>query len=500
MTLEELCLAVRTHSAQRIIPELIGEGTVQVRNIADDSRAVQPGDLFACIPGERHDGHDHAADALHHGAVALLVERRLPLDVPQILVGRVRDAVGECAAAICGYPSEQMTVIGITGTNGKTTTAHVVGAVLRGAGREVRVMGTLTDTLTTPEAVALQTQLAQWQRAGVDTVVMEVSSHSLVHARVDGMRFALGVFTNLGRDHLDLHGSLEAYFRAKARLFTPALCSRAVINTSDPYGALLTDAAEIPMVAVDQERLSNVQIAVNRITGTWGDVTIDVALGGRTNLANLLVALQIAHELGVSPEQAAAGVAAMEQIPGRLEVITMPGDSYGPHGPLRDVGTVIVDFAHTAEGIAELLGSLRAMGTYRRILVVFGCGGNRDRAKRPAMGAAAANGAECVVLTSDNPRDEDPAQIIEEIHAGIPPQTAARVIVEIERRAAIARGLAEMGPDDVLVVAGKGHESTETVGDQQRWFNDADVIRELLAAQIGTGSNERDGLVERGEG
>lgn len=500
MTLEELCLAVRTHSAQRVVPEVIGDASVQVSGIADDSRLVVRGDLFACIPGERHDGHDHAVDALQRGAVALLVEHRLPLDVPQILVARVRDAVGECAAAVFGYPSEQMTVVGITGTNGKTTTAHLLGALVRGAGQEVRVLGTLTDTLTTPEAVALQARLAQLCREGVDTVVMEVSSHSLVYGRVDGMRFALGVFTNLGRDHLDLHGSLEAYFRAKARLFTPALCSQAVINTTDPHGALLADAIDVPMVGVDPERLRDVRIAVNRITGTWEGVEIDVALGGHTNLANLLTALQAGHQLGVSPEQAATGLAAMGQIPGRLEVITMPGDESDHRGSQRGTGTVIVDFAHTAEGIAELLGSLRALGAHRRIVIVFGCGGNRDRAKRPAMGAAAANGADCVILTSDNPRDEDPAMIIEEIRAGIPADTASEVIVEIKRRAAIARGLAHLGPDDVLVVAGKGHEATETVGGQRRAFSDAEVIRALLAEQIAAGSGGTHGQMQGGEG
>lgn len=500
MTLDELCRAVRAHSAERVIPEIIGEASREVHRIIDDSRAVQPGDLFVCIPGERHDGHDHAADAVQRGAVALLVERRLPLGVPQILVGRVRDAVGECAAALCGYPSEGMTVVGITGTNGKTTTAHLLGAILRGAGREVRVMGTLTDTLTTPEAVALQTRLAEWHREGVDTVVMEVSSHALEYARVDGMHFAIGVFTNLGRDHLDLHGSLEAYFRAKARLFTPALCTQAVVNTNDPHGALLADAAQVPTVAVDQERLRDVRVVVNRITGMWGGVEITVALGGLTNLRNLLTALQVGHELGVLPEQAAAGLAAMGSIPGRLEVITMPGDDDVDLGSARRVGTVIVDFAHTPEGITELLGSLRALGTHHRIVVVFGCGGDRDRAKRPAMGAAAAHGADCVVITSDNPRDEDPDRIIEEICAGIPAVTAATVIVERDRRTAIARGLAEIGPGDVLVVAGKGHEATETVGDERRAFSDAAVIRELLAERGGTESRQPHCQVQGGQG
>jgi len=299
--LDDLCKIVADHSAGRVIGEIHGDPQVVVTGISDNSSEVAPGDLFVCISGTQHDGHEFASSARDAGAVALLVERLLPLQCPQILVSDTRVCVGEFAAAIFGHPGDSLLLIGITGTNGKTTTAQLIGAILSAAGHQVQTMGTLSQSMTTPEAIALQSQLATWRAQGCDAVIMEVSSHALALHRVDGLRFVLAVFTNLGRDHLDLHLSMEAYFRAKARLFTPELSAQAVITTSDKYGALLADSSDIPVRTVDQNRLESVRVRAGEITGHWSQTYVKVALGGRTNVSNLLAALEVADLLGIEP-------------------------------------------------------------------------------------------------------------------------------------------------------------------------------------------------------
>jgi UDP-N-acetylmuramoyl-L-alanyl-D-glutamate--2,6-diaminopimelate ligase len=479
LRLQDLCSLVESHSSGQIAPDVIGSREIRITGIADNSAQVNPGDLFVCLAGEHHDGHDHVGAAVAAGASAVLVHRLTEVGCPQILVSDTRTAVGHFAAAVYGYPSDQLMMIGVTGTNGKTTTAYLIAAILEATGQQVQVLGTLSGSLTTPEAVELHARLAQWRAKGCTAVVMEVSSHALALHRVDGTVFDLVIFTNLGRDHLDLHQTMEAYFRAKARLFSPEFSATAVINTSDIHGALLADGAEIDVVAVDQLRLSEVYVGVDRIEANWGATRVTVPLGGQTNLANLLIALEVAEVLGVEPATAAKGLANLQTIPGRFEVVA--GSRLEP----RPTPTVIVDFAHTPEGLEQLLKSVRSLDVCERLLLVFGCGGDRDNEKRPRMGSVAAAGADLVFLTSDNPRSEDPRRIIDEIRAGIEDRHQDKVVVEPDRRHAITAAISAATDSDVVVVAGKGHERTQTIAGLVVHFNDAEVVREVLGIEQG---------------
>ncbi len=440
-----------------------------VIDITHDSRAVQPGWAFACVVGEQRDGHDFAAQAVERGAVALLVERRLPLDVAQVVVPDVRAALGGVAARIHGNPASRLTMAGITGTNGKTTTAHLLSVILAGAGRRTATIGTLSGIRTTPEATDLQRQLAGYVSDGVEAVVMEVSSHALALHRVSGAHFDVAVFTNLGTDHLDLHRSMEEYFRAKASLFEPGLSDVGVANLDDPHGQLLVDLSNIPMRGFSMADAQHLAVAAHRLTFVWRGVPIDVPLGGRFNVGNVLAALSAGAALGVDPADAAASLIDCPTVPGRFEFVS------DPDGPV----SVIVDYAHTPDGLTELLGAVRAVTHGGRVIVVFGCGGDRDAHKRPLMGAAAGEHADTIVITSDNPRHEDPDAIIAAVVAGAV-HSGAEPIVEPDRRAAIARALALAETGDAVVIAGKGHETTQTIGDIAQPFDDRVIARELL--------------------
>jgi UDP-N-acetylmuramoyl-L-alanyl-D-glutamate--2,6-diaminopimelate ligase len=451
--------------------KLVGDPTTSVSEITHDSRAVGTGYMFACIPGGSADGHDFADAAVAAGASALLVERVLPLDVAQLVVDDARAAVGHAARVVFGAPSDALDMIGITGTNGKTTTAHLVSAILRADGRRVGVLGTLSGTRTTPEATDLQRTLARFVDDGIDSVVMEVSSHALALHRVNGVRFDVAAFTNLGRDHLDLHGTLEEYFRAKARLFTPELADVGVVNVDDPHGRLLADVGGIEMRPFSSDDVTDVQVTARAHTFVWRGHAFEVPIGGAVNVMNSVAALTVVDVLGVAPQVAAAGLAAAGPVPGRFEVVA---------GEPELEFTVLVDYAHTPDGIAELLRSAREVAGPHRVLIVVGCGGERDVDKRPEMGAAAASGADRVVLTSDNPRHEDPMAIIHAMSAGIGPGYSSGVAIEPDRRAAIATALGEARTGDVVVIAGKGHESTQTIGATAHPFNDRVVALELL--------------------
>ncbi len=452
---------------------LAGDPETPVVDVTLDSRRVTPGALFACLPGTRADGHDFAAVAVAAGARSLLVERELPLPVAQVQVEDSRRAVGWLAAAFHGHPATAMTVVGITGTNGKTTTAHLLGAVLRHAGRTTAVLGTLSGAYTTPEAPELQADLARLAEDGVEAVVMEVSSHALALHRVAGTRFALAAFTNLGRDHLDFHRTPEQYFAAKRRLFAPDLSARGVVWVDDPHGRLLADVAEIPIVEVRMADAGDIDVDMRGSRWRWRGQDVQFPVPGRHNVANALVAAAAAEVVGIDASTVAAGLSAAPPVPGRLE----PVDAGQPFA-------VLVDFAHTPEALATLLDNLREL-TSSRLLVVFGCGGDRDPEKRPLMGAAAAARADVVIVTSDNPRSEDPEAIIDAIVAGVPAGAgiSAEVRHDPDRRAAIgsALGLARAG--DLVVIAGKGHETTQTVAGEVRPFDDRVVARELLEAQ-----------------
>jgi len=442
-----------------------------VLDLTHDSRQVRPGWAFACVVGEHADGHAFAPGAVAAGATALIVERQLGDvgDVPQLVVPDVRAALGTVAAAVHGHPAAQLTMVGVTGTNGKTTTTHLLAAILRSAGVDTRLIGTLSGTRTTPEATDLQRLLAGYRDERVAAVVMEVSSHALTLGRTNGVVFDVAVFTNLGRDHLDLHESMEAYFRAKAELFTPSRAAVGLANTDDPYGSLLLDAATIPMVAFGAAEAADTIVTTDRITFTWRGVPVVVPLGGRFNVANALAALTAAERLGIAPAEAAAGLAAAQPVPGRFEIVTTPDAPF----------TVIVDYAHTPDGLVELLKAAREVAP-GRVIVVFGCGGDRDPDKRLLMGVAAGRHADVTVVTSDNPRTEDPLAIIAAAAAGVRSVATVEPVIEPDRRAAIATALGQARAGDVVVIAGKGHEAYQTIGTTDHPFDDRAVARELL--------------------
>jgi UDP-N-acetylmuramoyl-L-alanyl-D-glutamate--2,6-diaminopimelate ligase len=452
----------------------VAGGAVELVDLTHDSRQVQPGWGFACVVGEHHDGHDFAADAVARGASMLLVDHRVEIDVPQVVVTDVRRAMGHAAATVHGHPSRRLRMVGVTGTNGKTTTTHLLGSILRAAGLAEREIGTLSGARTTPEAPDLQRQLARFVDAGVEAVAMEVSSHALALHRTAGARFDVAVFTNLGRDHLDLHETMEAYFRAKASLFTPELSATGVTNLDDPYGRLLLDVSAIPMVGYSAGDAVDVEVGIDHHAFSWRGLAIRVPIGGRFNVANTLAALSAAEALGVDAGTAALGLAECGPIPGRFEVVSDPD---------RDPFAVIVDYAHTPDGLEGLLQSARALIERGRLIVVFGCGGGRDSDKRPLMGAAAAVHSDRVVVTSDNPRHEDPQAIIDATVRGVEPRYRDAVLTEVDRRRAITMAIADAGPGDVVVIAGKGHETTQTVGDRALPFDDRVVARDALGAR-----------------
>jgi len=451
--------------------ELVGDGAVEIVDITLDSREVGPGTLFSCVPGAVHDGHDFAAAAVAAGAAAILVERILPLDVPQVLTASTRALTGWVAAAVFDHPCDALTMVGVTGTNGKTTTSQLIGDVLRSCGRRVEVLGTLSGRNTTPEAPTLQRQLAHWRDGGIDTVVMEVSSHALALDRVAGAHFDVAVFTNLGRDHLDLHHTIEQYFAAKARLFERALSDRGVVNIDDVHGRLLFDARPIEMTGFSMRDVGNLVVTATSHSYTWRGVRVSVGIGGHYNAMNSLAAAEACAALGESDDAIAAGLAEARPVPGRLEPI-VAGQQFA----------VLVDYAHTPDGLAEALRAMRDASAGKRVIVVFGCGGDRDRDKRPEMGAVAAGLADVVDITSDNPRSEDPLAIINAIVAGVPGDYRERVVTEPDRQLAIATALHRASSGDVVLIAGKGHETTQTIGDRVVPFDDRVVARTLLEA------------------
>lgn len=458
-----------------LVVDVVGTLPATLTDLTHDSRQVGPGWAFACVPGDHHDGHDFAGRAVADGATLLLVQRRLPSDevgeTAQLVVTDVRRAMGFAAASVHGHPATALTLVGVTGTNGKTTTTQLIGSILRAAGRPERELGTLSGTRTTPEAPDLQRQFAGFVRDGVDTVVMEVSSHALALHRVAGTRFDVAVFTNLGRDHLDLHESMEAYFRAKASLFMPDLSDVGITNLDDPYGRLLLDVAAIEMIGYGADDATDLTVTLGEHRFVWRGVPVRVPIGGAFNVANSLAALNAAAVLGIDPETAARGLADLRPVPGRFEVVS---------GPRSEVA-VVVDYAHTPEGLEHVLTSARAL-TSGRVLAVFGCGGDRDADKRPLMGAAAAAHADQVIVTSDNPRHEDPAAIVDAVVAGVEGRYRGRVSVELDRRSAIESAIGAARPGDVVVIAGKGHETTQTIGDQAHPFDDREVARAVLQA------------------
>jgi UDP-N-acetylmuramoyl-L-alanyl-D-glutamate--2,6-diaminopimelate ligase len=476
---------------------------VDVRGIAHDSRCVVPGDLFCCVPGELSDGHAFAAEAVDRGAVGLLCEHFVPelLDRPvvQTLVapGTIRPVMARLAAAFYGFPARDLLTIGVTGTNGKTTVTRLLGDLLEASGRPTTVLGTLSGVRTTPEATELQGRLAQVRdRQLVDglshAVAMEVSSHALAQSRVEGIHFDVVAFTNLSHDHLDYHGTMEQYFAVKSSLFTADHAVRGVINGDDPWGQRLLRKGRIPMVAVHRSDASDVVLAPGRTWFTWRGHRIATPLTGAVNVDNALLAAEAALTLGLEIPEIVAAFPHVSPPPGRFQVLSAPASTTGTTGPTGAAPdsppfTVVVDYAHTPAGLEVVLREARGLaGDGGRVLVAFGCGGNRDRAKRPKMGHAASLLSDVAVLTSDNPRHEDPLSIIEEVRAGVaadaPPHTA--FMVEPDRRAAITLVLEEARPGDVVVIAGKGHEDYQEIGDARLPFDDVVEARRALASRF----------------
>jgi len=470
---------------------------VDIHGIAHDSRRVVPGDLFCCIPGQLSDGHAFAAEAVGRGAVGLLCEHLIPellgQPVVQALVapGTIRPVMARVAATVYGYPARDLLMVGVTGTNGKTTVTQLLGDILEATGRPAHVIGTLSGVRTTPEATEVQQVLAQVRDRQLSdgrhhVVAMEVSSHALVQSRVEGIHFDLAVFTNLSHDHLDYHGSMEEYFKAKSSLFTPDHALRAVVNADDASGQELLRKRRIPMVAVHHTDASDIVLRPGRTEFTWREQRVVTPLTGAINVDNALLAAEAALAIGLDPSEIAVAFSLVSPPPGRLEVISAPPALKGV-GPESPPFTVIVDYAHTPAGLEVVLGEARGLTENNgRVLVVFGCGGNRDRAKRPKMGRVAALLSDMAVLTSDNPRDEDPLAIIEEVRAGVAaePGPEGIFVVEPDRHRAIRRVLDEARTGDVVVIAGKGHETYQEIGTERVPFDDGFEARRALMARF----------------
>ncbi len=458
---------------------------VEITALAYDNRRVVPGALFFCVPGFTRDGHDFAPDAVARGAAALVVARPLGLGVPEVVVDDVRAAMAVAAARFHGDPTARLPVVGITGTNGKTTTAFLVRSLLEAAGRPCGLLGTVKSVVageerevvrTTPEAIDLQGTFAEMLAGGDTACAMEVSSHALELRRADGIHFAAAVFTNLTQDHLDFHPDMEAYFQAKRLLFAAGPGVR-IANADDPYGRRLADEfAGTVTFGIDADADHRaVDVRAGRASSEFvvrspdGEFPTAVPLPGRFNVANALAAWAAARALGVPPDVLARALPDASVVPGRFQ----PVDEGQPFA-------VLVDYAHTPDSLENVLVAARDLAR-GRVIAVFGAGGDRDRGKRPLMGEIAARLADVAVVTSDNPRSEDPDSILDAIVAGMASGARAQVEREVDRRAAIARavGLAEAG--DVVVVAGKGHEQgQEFAGGRKVPFDDVAVAREAL--------------------
>ena len=451
--------------------ELIGDDKIVITDVTHSTAAVLPGALFVCVTGENVDGHELAQQAIDAGAVALLVERHLPLDIPQIVVADTRKTQGTIAAAFWGFPSDDLLLIAVTGTNGKTTTSHLLGSILRQHGLRTEVMGTLSGSRTTAESTDLQRHLAQFIDRNVQAVVMEVTSHAMVLHRVEGTHFALAIFTNLTPEHLDFHGTMERYFAAKASLFTSSYASVGIVNYDDVHGRLIADTHEIQCFPFSLHDVQNISASASSHEFTWKTHQVKVNVGGKFNVSNSLAAVTAAVQLGVSETDIVAGLAAAETVPGRFEQVRASSGF-----------DVVVDYAHTPDALQRVLLAARdVVGVKHRVLVVFGCGGDRDSEKRPHMGAIAAKFADYVVVTSDNPRSESPAAIAQNIIDGIGTHGANTIVkTEIDRRLAIQLALNSAKSGDIVVIAGKGHEKNQTIGNSVLPFDDVAIVREIL--------------------
>lgn len=463
---------------------VLGADPVEVRDLVYDARVATPGAAFFAVPGEKVDGHDFSAQAVENGAVALVVERPVEIEVPQLVVPSTRAAMATAADIFFGEPTRELEVAGVTGTSGKTTTAFLLHSLLEAAGRRPALLGTVETriggkvgkaSLTTPEAIDLQRGFREMLDAGDRSVALEASSHASVQHRLDRVRFDALVFTNLTQDHLDFHVTMEEYFKAKRRLFTGAAPPPAAVNIGDEWGRVLADELEqvrrAPLItfgfADDAEiRPEGLVIDSSGARFTAGGIEIETVLRGRFNVENILGAIAAGILLDIDEEEIGAGIRALEGVPGRFEAV----DAGQPF-------TVLVDYSHKPDALDNVLRAARDL-TAGRVIVVFGAGGDRDRGKRPLMGKIAADLADVVVVTSDNPRSEDPLAIIQDILQG----AGMDVEIDPDRRSAIAGAIGKAEPGDVVVIAGKGHEQGQEIAGEKLPFDDRVVAREVLTA------------------
>ena len=493
LTVAQLLAAL---NGQVAIVDRLGDLDGSITSVTDDSRSVSPGSLFVAVKGERVDGHKYVGQAIKAGAAAIVgqdsVERA---SVPFVQVTDSRKALGLIGSRFYGDPSAQLAMIGVTGTNGKTTTTYLCKALLENIGRRVGLIGTVAyqigaETIpashTTPGAVELQQLLARMNEARLDSVVMEVSSHALAMDRTAGCEYDVAVFTNLTQDHLDYHRTMEEYFQAKLRLFTglgqgKKIRQRAIVNMDDPRGVYVRAACRVPVwgyaLNVSADLMAeNVRLSMNGSTFTAatpaGTFTVESRLVGEHNVYNLLGAIGVALHRGATCEQVREAVARVTNVPGRFERVSAGQDF-----------TVVVDYAHTEDALVRLLTAARTLKT-QRIITLFGCGGDRDRGKRPKMGRAAVEFSDVVILTSDNPRTEDPLAILREVEAGVREALQRRPSVQYhmvaDRREAIGTAVRLARPGDILLIAGKGHEDYQIVGTKKMHFDDREVAREAI--------------------
>jgi UDP-N-acetylmuramoyl-L-alanyl-D-glutamate--2,6-diaminopimelate ligase len=462
--------------------DVVQRAPVEISDLAYDTRAVGPGALFFCVPGERHDGHAFARDAVERGAVALVVERVLELDVSQLVVPDARRAMAQAAVVFFDDPTRTLEVAGVTGTNGKTTTTFLLHSILGAAGRRPGLLGTIESLIggerrpalrTTPEAIDLQRAFRDMLGAGDRSCALEATSHGSELGRLDGVRFSALAFTNLGQDHLDFHGTFERYFDAKRRLFVEGERPPAAVNVGDDYGRRLAEElralgheALLTFGTADDADIRPEQLELdgNGARLRAGGIELRTRLRGRFNVENVLAAVAVSRLLGVENDAIAAGVEALEGVPGRFEAVEA-GQPFA----------VVVDYSHKPDALENVLRTAREIAR-SRVICVFGCGGDRDRGKRPLMGRIASELADVAIVTSDNPRSEDPDAIIAEVVAG----AGASLEVEPDRAAAIGRALALAQEGDVVVIAGKGHEQGQEFAGRVVPFDDREVAREAL--------------------
>jgi UDP-N-acetylmuramoyl-L-alanyl-D-glutamate--2,6-diaminopimelate ligase len=479
-----------THLSKSIpgLVQVLGYEHQDVTSLCTDSRKVEKGALFFCIPGLRTDAHDFAPQAVAAGAVALVVERKLDIDCAQILVPSVREALSYIAAEFYGNPAKQLKLVGVTGTKGKTTTSFLIKSILEAAGHKVGLMGTVCSmigereipaNLTTPDPIDFQRLLRQMADEGMEYVVMEVSAHALALKKLEGMVFDVAGFTNLSQDHLDFFKEMETYLATKLRLFTTEMCRAAVVNVDDERVAAAFQELQIPYTRVGIRSpadvyANDIEIGERGLTYRLtfhkrAAVDVELRMAGIFNVYNSLMAAAMCDVVGVEPDAIKRGLESVKGVPGRIELLET-------ETPYR----VILDYAHSPDALENILSTIRQTTKAGRVIALFGCGGDRDHDKRPIMGEIGGRLADFCILTSDNPRSEDPGEILSEIEKGIKRVPDAKYVVIENRRKAIAHALEMARPGDVVVLAGKGHETYQEIKGVKHPFDEKVVVKELL--------------------